>query len=131
MAFVSVSATLEDQGKALRGGAGVCELGDRAIVVRGEDRASVLAGMGPEDVKGLRPGQSRYAGAVNEKGKILGEPLARESLPRIRRSRPQQRGDHPGLRLPSRQRRRPAIHGRSQRARSCCRRVPSRARACS
>jgi folate-binding protein YgfZ len=64
---------LDDQLTALREGAGARELPDRVLAVRGPDRHDWLNGQVTNEVKSLRPGQSRYTAIVQVKGKLLAD----------------------------------------------------------
>ena len=70
---LTVDAPFEVQLASLRAGAGVRALGDRVLVVRGEDRSSWLSGMVTNDIKALAVGDSRYTAIVQVKGKILAD----------------------------------------------------------
>jgi folate-binding protein YgfZ len=65
--------TLDEQLAALRDGAGARELPDRVLAVRGPDRLEWLSGQVTNEVKSLRPGQSRYTAIVHVKGKLLAD----------------------------------------------------------
>jgi folate-binding protein YgfZ len=59
---------------ALRSGAGVTPLHERALlVVHGEDRTSFLQGMLSNDISGCRPGQGVYALLLTEQGRVLAD----------------------------------------------------------
>lgn len=69
-----VTATLEEQLRALRGGCAVRELHELCVLeVHGRDRATWLNGLVTQDTRALAPGQSVYAAAVAVKGKILAD----------------------------------------------------------
>lgn len=72
MAILDDSTIL--QAKALRERAGFMVLDKHAIIaVRGPDRLEWLSGMITQECKSMRPGDSRYAAAVHEKGKLFGD----------------------------------------------------------
>lgn len=71
-------ATIDDstilQAKALRERAGFAVLEKHSIIaVRGPDRVEWLSGMITQECKSIQPGESRYAAAVHEKGKLFGD----------------------------------------------------------
>lgn len=67
-------ASLDTEVGAVRRGAGMIDLSDRAkIRVTGEDRVSFLDGLVTADVKVIQPGSSSYALVLNEKSRVLGD----------------------------------------------------------
>ncbi len=72
MELPAVTASLEDQVRALREGAGLRALDAMgALGVRGRDRAAWLNGMITNDVRVLPAGRSVYAAVVGLKGRIM------------------------------------------------------------
>lgn len=62
------------QARALREGAGFLALDTHKVIrVRGPERLEWLSGMITQECKSLKPGESRYAAAVHEKGKLFGD----------------------------------------------------------
>ncbi|MDP3278190.1 MAG: glycine cleavage T C-terminal barrel domain-containing protein [Deltaproteobacteria bacterium] len=57
----------------LRTAVGVWRHSDRLIVVRGDERLDWMSGMITQECKSMRAGESRYAAAVHEKGKLFGD----------------------------------------------------------
>jgi folate-binding protein YgfZ len=62
------------QAAALRERAGFLTLEQHQVIrVRGPERLEWLSGMVTQECKSLKPGDSRYAAAVHEKGKLFGD----------------------------------------------------------
>ncbi|MEZ4390720.1 MAG: folate-binding protein YgfZ [Polyangiales bacterium] len=69
-----VTATLDEQLRAIREGCAVRELKELAVLeVQGRDRATWLNGLVTQDTRAIAPGRSVYAAAVAVKGKILSD----------------------------------------------------------
>ncbi len=71
-------ATMDDstilQAQALRERAGFMVLDEHAVIaIRGPERIDWLSGMITQECKSIAPGESRYAAAVHEKGKLFGD----------------------------------------------------------
>ena len=71
-ALPAVSASVDEQVRALQSGCGALVLEDLAVLeARGADRASWLNGLVTQDTRAIPPGRAVYAAAVAVKGKIL------------------------------------------------------------
>lgn len=72
--FPPVTASFDEQLRALREGCAARPLGELALIeVRGADRATWLNGLVTQDTRALVPGQCVYGAAVAVKGKILAD----------------------------------------------------------